>query len=84
MTVTMSQPDLAALLERAAEMGALKALQHQRVSEEWGTQGVAAYLGVSTRTVARMVERGDLPPPLSGKWDAIALRRWRADRRGLN
>lgn len=77
----IDEPTLAALLERAAEMGAQKALAGIRVTGEWSQKEVASYLGVSPRTVTRMVGRRELPPPLSGRWDAAEIRRWRADRR---
>ena len=58
--VTLSVEEFSEMLERAATLGAERALQ--QLKPEVDTQGVAQMLGVSSRTVARMEARGELPP----------------------
>ena len=67
------------MLERAATLGAEHALQ--QLKPEVDTQGVAQMLGVSSRTVARMEARGELPPRIGRHWNRRDIETFRAHKR---
>ena len=77
-TITITTDELERVIERAVDRAFVR--QAGAEATEWGVADVAAHLGVSTRTVARMEERGELPKRVGRRWRKADILRARLER----
>ena len=70
----LSPDELQSMLETAAQRGAERALE--QLQPRMTLAEVATLVGRSTRTVQRMVEAGEFPRPVDGRWRRSDVSRW--------
>jgi predicted DNA-binding transcriptional regulator AlpA len=76
-TVIVTTPEaLASLVREAVREGVEAATAKQTVN----ATELAAMIGVSPRTLARMRQDGSIPHPTDGRWSRSEIARWMADR----
>ena len=75
--IQLTPDELGGIVESAVK----RAMASVSVKQEMEVSDVAAYLGVSTRTVRRMELRGELPARIGRLWSRADIDRFRRDRR---